>query len=552
MRAKLKIGLLIYKELVTLWEYELVNEILNSEYSGIEVVILSERQKVLQGSSHSGNGIFSFHNMLDRLLFLGKGNYAEKRNILDLTSDVKRIKLGSGGKHASSIKNQEPLLEIREIGLDAIIKLGYGRVDEDLCGLSGYGLWSYPMTGCDSEFADTTGYYEVIDKKPVIVSGLDARIGKGQKPLALTRVTESTCSYSVSLNREKLYRRASLFVPRILKGLWQDGPGYLQKIEQRSESQGLILMTQSPPPSSFRALGNLFKAGLILLQQILKKIIYTDPFTWVLLYRLGTDNNFEANSYKDYEKLKPPKDRFWADPFVVKRGDRYYIFAEEFIYKANKGHISVLELDCDGRLLTTNKIIDNPYHMSYPFVFERDNAFYMIPETGGNRSIDLYRCTEFPWKWEFMKSIMKDINAVDTTLFHHDGEWWLFTLIDKIDSSLAVSPELYLFHSGDFLSDHWVSHPMNPVVSDVRYARPAGKIFIRDGKIYRPSQDCSGRYGNSFDINQIIALTADIYEEKRILKIRPDWDRSLKGTHTCNSDGGFAIIDAYKLRRRLF
>lgn len=145
---------------------------------------------------------------------------------------------------------------------------------------------------------------------------------------------------------------------------------------------------------------------------------------------------------------------------------------------------------------------------------------------------------------------MKNINAVDTTLFNHNGMWWLFTLIDKIDSSLAVSPELYLFWSDDFLSDQWTGHPMNPVVTDVRYARPAGRIFTRDGKIYRPSQDCSGRYGNSFDINQILKLTCEVYEENRILKVKPDWDKALKGTHTFNYHDGFTILDIYKFRRR--
>ncbi len=176
----------------------------------------------------------------------------------------------------------------------------------------------------------------------------------------------------------------------------------------------------------------------------------------------------------------------------------------------------------------------------------------MIPETGGNRSIDLYRCTEFPGKWEFLKSIMKNINAVDTTLFNHSGKWWLFTVIDKIDSELAVSPELYLFYSDDFLSDTWTSHPMNPVITDVRTARPAGKIFIQDGKIYRPSQDCSGSYGNSFDINHILTLSESEYEEKNVIKVKPEWKKSLKGTHTFNFDSGFTIIDVYKLRKRFF
>ena len=550
MKGKLKIGFLISDELVPQWEYDLVYKVLNSEYAGIELLIFSDQENVRHDKSRPAGFIFRLHNKLDSLLFLGKDNYAVKRNILELTGDVRKVELENTKDRESMGKTNSTSAEIRDLGLDVIIKLGYGRMDEELAAMSNYGLWAFPMTACDTESADTTGYYEVIEKNPVTVSGLNVIMGMGQKPVALARVTESTCSYSISLNREKLYRRASLFVPRILKGIWNYGPSYFQGIVNKSEIQDIALTPPLTPPSFLESTGNLFKAVLILLQQILKKIVYTDPFTWTLLYQLEGDKDFETCSFKDFKKLIPPGDRFWADPFVLKSGDRYFIFVEEFIYKANKGHISILEMDLNGCLLGTGKIIENPYHMSYPFVFESDGVCFMIPETGGNRSIDLYRCTEFPWKWEFVKSIMKDINAVDTTLFRYEGKWWLFTLIDKINSSLAVSPELYLFYADDFLADNWISHPMNPIVTDVRLARPAGKVFIRDGIVYRPSQDCSGRYGNSFDINEIITLTTDSYKEKQIKKIRPDWDPTLKGTHTFNQNEGFTIIDVYKLRRR--
>jgi hypothetical protein len=552
LKGKLKIGFLISDELVPQWEYDLVYKVLNSEYAGIELLIFSDQENVRHDKSRPAGFIFRLHNKLDSLLFPGKDNFAVKKNILELTGDVRRVKLENTKDRESMGKTNSAFAEIRDLGLDVIIKLGYGRIDEELAAMSNYGLWTFPMTACDTESADTTGYYEVIEKNPVTVSGLNVIMGMGQKPVALARVTESTCSYSISLNREKLYRRASLFVPRILKGIWNYGPSYFQGIVNKSEIQDIALTPPLTPPSFLESTGNLFKAVLILLQQILKKIVYTDPFTWTLLYQLEGDKDFETCSFKDFKKLIPPGDRFWADPFVLKSGDRYFIFVEEFIYKANKGHISILEMDLNGCLLGTGKIIENPYHMSYPFVFESDGVCFMIPETGGNRSIDLYRCTEFPWKWEFVKSIMKDINAVDTTLFRYEGKWWLFTLIDKINSSLAVSPELYLFYSDDFLADNWISHPMNPIVTDVRLARPAGKVFIRDGIVYRPSQDCSGRYGNSFDINQVTDLTIEMYEEKTILKVRPDWDRNLKGTHTFNSDGGFTIIDTHRLRRRMF
>ncbi len=131
-----------------------------------------------------------------------KDNYAVNRDILTLTGNVRKVKLDSAGDQASLGKINQTFAEIKELGLDVIIKLGYGPIAEELSVLSNYGLWTFPMTGYDSGADDTTGYYEVMENKPVTISGLDAIMGKGQRPLALVRTIESTCSYSVSLNRK--------------------------------------------------------------------------------------------------------------------------------------------------------------------------------------------------------------------------------------------------------------------------------------------------------------------------------------------------------------
>ena len=550
MDRKLEIGILIDKFKVPLWEYDLVRNIRNSEHSHIALVIIPEDNITNEKKFIKGNIIFRMHNKIDHFVFLGKHNYAQKRDIEELVKNIPKIRIGSSQRGGTENSDLAILGESGKYNLDVIVKVGYGPVADDFLNIPQYGLLSYSMNDASTEESDTTGYYEVIDKHPVTVSELVMTSRGGQKRSVITRVTESTCQYSISLNRDKLFRRASLFVPRVINGIGMYGTDYLHRLEQKYVSTSAGILVKQDPPSLLRSLLNLFKGSLIFLRQVLKKLIYTDPFKWLLIYKTGTSNDFKTNSYKDFTELKPSKDRFWADPFVIRRGDKFYLFVEEFIYRRNKGHISVLELNSTGQLLKTQRIIEKAYHMSYPFIFESDNIFYMIPETGGNRSIDLYKCLEFPGKWEYLKTIMNNVNAVDSTLFYHIGKWWLFTVIDKIDSELAVSPELYLFYSDDFLSDNWTSHPMNPVVTDVRTARPAGKIFLKEGKIYRPSQDCSGRYGNSFDINYIYTLSESDYEEKNVKKVKPEWGENLMGTHTFNFDGGLTIIDVYKLRKR--
>jgi hypothetical protein len=175
----------------------------------------------------------------------------------------------------------------------------------------------------------------------------------------------------------------------------------------------------------------------------------------------------------------------------------------------------------------------------------------MIPESKGNRTIQLFCCTSFPGKWEFVMNLMENISATDSTLFYHNEKWWLFTAVDELNSPSVPFSELFLYFSDDLFSGHWQSHPLNPVITDIKVSRPAGRIFILNDKLYRPSQDCSGDYGKAFNLNHITKLSTDEYEEILISKVEPHWDRTLVGTHTFNFDDNICVIDASPLRRRI-
>jgi hypothetical protein len=172
----------------------------------------------------------------------------------------------------------------------------------------------------------------------------------------------------------------------------------------------------------------------------------------------------------------------------------------------------------------------------------------MIPESAANRSVELYRCVEFPLRWEFMHNLMHDVLAYDSTLVHHDGLWWLFANV-KQHTGTSSWDELCLFYSNTPISNDWTPHPMNPIISDVRSARPAGAFFKKDGDLYRPSQDSSNRYGYALKVNKVIKLTKTVYVEETMKSILPDKDRSIRGIHTINRANNLVVIDAiYRLR----
>jgi hypothetical protein len=264
---------------------------------------------------------------------------------------------------------------------------------------------------------------------------------------------------------------------------------------------------------------------------------------WVIM--TGRDLDYGSLDWSAFRPLIPEKDRYWADPCVVQRADRYHVFIEEKLYATGRGRIVCLTLDLQGNLLSDQLVLERPYHLSYPFIFEYRGETYMLPETAANRTLELYRSTRFPDQWQLAKTLMSNIYAVDATLLEHNNKWWLFANIRAGGASSLDA--LHLFYADDLQAEKWTPHPRNPVVRDIRSARPAGRIFRRDGVLIRPSQDSSRRYGYALKFNRILKLDEFDYEEMTEAEFRPQGENIL-ATHTFNQAGELTVIDAV-LRR---
>jgi len=164
-----------------------------------------------------------------------------------------------------------------------------------------------------------------------------------------------------------------------------------------------------------------------------------------------------------------------------------------------------------------------------------------MPEAMAGRTLDLYRATDFPTRWTFERHVMEGVQVADATIAEIDGAWWLFAAI--AEPGAASTDELHLFRGPGPLGP-WQPHPANPVVSDVRSARPAGRLFRHGGAWYRPSQDSTGRYGRAIVISRIERLDPDCYEETTVERIDPDWAEGGRGTHTLNRAGRLVLLDA--------
>ena len=245
--------------------------------------------------------------------------------------------------------------------------------------------------------------------------------------------------------------------------------------------------------------------------------------------------------------IYPPDLAFWADPFCWFRDGRLFVFFEDYPYAKGSAHISAIELDDRARPVSeAMPVLEEPYHLSYPFLFELDGELYMVPEKSGTKRVDLYRCVDFPSRWEFVKTLIEGATLSDSTLFEYDGRWWLFCAARR--GRVRANESLYAFYAGNPLRDKWIPHRKNPLLRDFSRGRPAGRVFRNsDGRLLRPSQDCVRRYGYGLNLNEILVLSPTHYEERLIWHLTGEQAGAWRGLHHLDWHLGVVVMDAQRL-----
>lgn len=226
---------------------------------------------------------------------------------------------------------------------------------------------------------------------------------------------------------------------------------------------------------------------------------------------------------------------FVADPFMVYKNGKYYMFFEVLNRETNQGDISYAE-STDGKHWEYRKvIIDETFHLSYPHVFEWDDDYYLIPESNQDLSVRLYKAVSFPDKWEYIGNLLTGYRYVDPSIFRHNDKWWLYVASPSNDV-------LNLYYSSNLLGE-WKPHPMNPIVKfDKNIARPGGKVITYNDRLYRLTQDDYPSYGIRVFAFAINELTEKSYLEK-IVSEKPIVNMTGKGWNAA----GMHHVDLHKL-----
>jgi hypothetical protein len=555
LSKKLRIGLLMDSLNVPAWTCALIENVLRLNCARVVLVVLNdgESRRPRQESWLSRQIqarktlLYNLYWLMEERLFKCSPDASEPKDVSVLLAGIPLIKVRPRRTSHSDYFEDRDVEAVRGANVDVLIRLGFRIVRGDILNAARFGIWSYHHGDNDVNRGGPPGFWEVIEKSRTTGCVLQILTEEMDNGKILYKSFGPAFPLSVRRNQHYLFWKSVSFIPRKLAELHRTGAArFFDRIRAKPEPLSFYSNRLYRKPGNAESL----RCILLLLKRYVQYRIFHLFFReqWLLLHLLAGKPSTELWKF---HRTVPPKDRFWADPHLVYRDGRHFIFVEEFIYKKDRGHLSVLTMNDPCRISEPRIILEKPYHLSNPFVFEHRGQTYLVPESASNRTVDLYRSTVFPDQWEFVRHLMHDVSAFDATLLHHRNTWWLFAVMKEND---GCSPwdELFLFHASSLFSDVWIPHPRNPVVSDVRKARPAGRIFLSGGRLIRPSQDCSKRYGYRVVFNEIITLNKREYAERPAGAVSPDWDGRIKNVHTFNYNNGLTVLDGMMRRMKWF
>ena len=210
---------------------------------------------------------------------------------------------------------------LRSYDLDVLVSLGAGVVRDDLLTEARYGLWTLQPRQAANSSAALGGFREAVEGRAVTCCELRMLNTSGSAVIAFSRL--ATHAWSISRNQDCYYWRGASLIVRKLRELQRLGAAVslqVREVPARSDAIG----PQSPQVSAWLPL---LRQGGRIIRFLSRHFVFRDR--WALLYSFSDQ---APAGLEGYQLLRPTRGKFWADPFVVRDRDKYFVFIEEYVY----------------------------------------------------------------------------------------------------------------------------------------------------------------------------------------------------------------------------
>ena len=230
---------------------------------------------------------------------------------------------------------------------------------------------------------------------------------------------------------------------------------------------------------------------------------------------------------------------YCADPFLFRHNGVNWLFYETLDTKG-KGLLGCFR-EQNGKWVNEGIVLEEPFHLSYPQVFEHGGRVYMLPETTESGEVRLYEAESFPYRWRKVATLFEE-QLADATLLERDGHWYIVGL-----QRYTRIPELWHAPS---LFGPWTRHSQSRNINRSARLRRCGGPFLEDGgRLWRIAQDCNGEYGRRLFRVPILSISSDEYSEGVAERFPSphDWSEFEGKWHTFGRldvlDGRYEVID---------
>ncbi|MDA8108913.1 MAG: hypothetical protein M0015_09825 [Betaproteobacteria bacterium] len=477
---------------------------------------------------------FAAIERFERRLLARHGEYADHWRVCDLALhvgealEIRPIVSGSGYVYRFS---DEDVARVRALELDLLICCGSGILRGDILRASRLGVLSLHHGDNRVNRGGPAGFWECYYRWPqtgFVIQRLTEELDGGD---VLVRGAFGTRHHYL-LNQAHLYMKSLAHLKALLEKAAQRGELPRFETEPAPYSNRLF---RAPTLAQCFAYGGKLAARLAR-RAIARAVLPSERWSVSVLRAPWGRAAFWHST-----PSVPPRGHYWADPFLATRGGRTFCFVEDYVFAEGKAHIAALEV-VGTRLEPSGVALREPFHLSFPFLFEHAGALYMCPEAAASRQVRVYRCTDFPLNWELAATLMEYVSAADTMLFERNGRWWMLTSLEETRYGDHCA-DLHLFSSDSPLCTRWVPHPQNPLRVDSVGGRNAG-LVIEGEHIYRMAQSQGfDRYGLALLAYEITEITESRYVERLVATIGPGFRKGLLGTHHLSSDGRITVID---------
>ncbi|CAB5570835.1 Uncharacterised protein [Citrobacter werkmanii] len=276
------------------------------------------------------------------------------------------------------------------------------------------------------------------------------------------------------------------------------------------------------------------------IKKIIKTFFYHESWDIMILKDHGShlfpDNTLEILSKTTAQQLKK-KYTFQADPFIVEKADKLYVFYEAFSFRNSKGTLRCRVLDRELTEIDDVKLEgfdDLKCHLSFPFLIHINDQLFMIPESSERKEVILFQSVEFPVRWKKIKVLISDTEVTDNVFLTINETCYL--LSTTMDNEIII-------HSAENIFGEWQRIAPSLKVSN-QHHRGAGAPYSVDNKMYFLTQECTPEtYGKSIYIKELVTLNDTVFDESLIEKINSSINHS-DGVHTLNFSNNYIVYDS--------